>query len=155
MRKTLLAIGLTVVGFIAVWRYQPTTIAQPASTGSNPGSTAGTPGPPSAAPGATATAPNTGQPSGNQRTVAGSAVDSPYGTVQVQATLSGSRITDVTLLQAPADGRSGRITGNAAPVLRQEALHAQSAKLDSVSGATYTSEAFARSLQAAIDSAGR
>lgn len=155
MRKAPLAIGLTVVGFIAVWRYAPPaqtgTSTHTSSGGSSPsGASSDSTRPSGGAPSSTAP----GTPSGT-RTVAGSAVDMPYGTVQVQATFSGTRLVDVSVLQAPTDGRSGRIANSATPVLREEALQAQSAHLDTVSGATYTSEAYAQSLQAAIDGAGR
>lgn len=148
MHKALVAVGLTVVGFIVVWRYQPATTS-PHGTAPQP-----TPGATTApaAPGPTG-APSTG--SGSQRTVTGSAVDTPYGTVQVQAVLDGGKITNVTFLQAPSGGRSSRISRSAAPVLVSEALQAQNSHVDSVSGATYTSEAYTQSLQAALDAAGR
>lgn len=163
MRKAPLVIGLTVVGFIAVWRYEPGTqhstgTGAPTGIGTAPPSSTPPSGnqPTSGSPSSDQPSSGTpGGPSGGTRTVAGSAVDMPYGTVQVQATFSGQRIVDVTVLQAPTDGRSGRIADNATPVLREEALQAQSAHLDTVSGATYTSEAYAQSLQAAIDGAGR
>lgn len=86
--------------------------------------------------------------------ITGAAVDTPYGTVQVQVTLSNGRITDVQPLQLPGDRmRSQMISQYAAPVLRSEALQAQSAQIDLVSGATYTSDGYAQSLQAALDQA--
>lgn len=153
MQKVLVAVGLTVVGFIVVWRYQPGTAPQHGITPQpGPGSSTAPP------PGATGTPGPSGAPNpapGGQRTVSGSAVDTPYGTVQVQAVLSGGKLTDVTFLQAPSGGRSSRITRSAAPVLVSEALQAQNAQVDSVSGATYTSEAYTQSLQAALDAAGK
>jgi uncharacterized protein with FMN-binding domain len=75
--------------------------------------------------------------------------------VQVVVTIRGSRITDVQPAAIPLDsGRSRSINTVAAPLLRQEVLRAQSARIDVVSGATYTSEAYAQSLQAALDRAG-
>ncbi|MDX6302616.1 MAG: hypothetical protein QOF53_3830 [Nocardioidaceae bacterium] len=84
----------------------------------------------------------------------GSAYDVGYGTVQVRVTLHGRRITGVTALRLPAGGRSSDISGYAAPRLRQEALSAQSAHIDTVSGASYTSAGYASSLQSALDRAG-
>jgi uncharacterized protein with FMN-binding domain len=84
-------------------------------------------------------------------TFTGAVVPEPFGEVQVQITLSGGKITDVTALQLPTHGRSGFISQSAAPILQGEALSAQSAKIDTVSGATYTSDAYAQSLQSAID----
>lgn len=78
-----------------------------------------------------------------------------YGNVQVQVTVSGGSITDVTALQlTDADGRSVAISNRAAPVLRAEVLAAQSAKVSTVSGATYTTEGYLSSLQSALDQAG-
>jgi len=87
-------------------------------------------------------------------TVAGPAVGIRWGAVQVQVTISDGVITDVTALQLPTgDPHSSEISERAAPVLRSAALAAQSAEIDVLSGATYTSLAYARSLQAALDSA--
>jgi uncharacterized protein with FMN-binding domain len=84
----------------------------------------------------------------------GAVVSTPYGDVQVRAILVGRKLTDVQALQlTDANGRSVEISAGAAPILRQEALAAQSAKVDTVSGATYTSEGYRTSLQAALDQA--
>lgn len=87
-------------------------------------------------------------------TFAGSTIQTPFGNVQVQVTVSGGKIVDVQALQTPSmHGRSIMINAYAAPILRQEALTAQSAQIDIVSGATYTSEGYAQSLQSALDQA--
>jgi uncharacterized protein with FMN-binding domain len=78
----------------------------------------------------------------------------PYGDVQVQITVSGGKITDVQALSMPVGGHSGRISSYVAPILRSQALAAQSANINGVSGASYTSQAYAMSLQGAIDAAG-
>ena len=89
------------------------------------------------------------------RTIDGPVVDTRWGPVQVSITLDGSEITEVTALQLPdGDRRSAQISSRTEPVLREQALEAQSADIDGLSGATYTSVAYARSLQAALDSAG-
>jgi uncharacterized protein with FMN-binding domain len=87
--------------------------------------------------------------------VLGQPEDANYGTVQVKVTLSAGRITDVQAVRLPSGGRSTAIANYAAPLLRQEVLAAQSARIDTVSGASYTSEAYARSVQSALDSAPR
>lgn len=87
------------------------------------------------------------------RTVLGQPQDNPYGTVQVKVTLTGGRITDVQAVQLPTGGRSGDIAAYAAPQLRSEVLAAQSANIDTVSGASYDSEGYARSVQSALDAA--
>jgi uncharacterized protein with FMN-binding domain len=88
-------------------------------------------------------------------TVTGQVVSTRYGDVQVQVTISGGAITDVSVLQLPGgDGHSARISEAVEPMLRSEVLQAQSASVDLVSGATYTSTAYRESLQSALDAAG-
>jgi uncharacterized protein with FMN-binding domain len=85
-------------------------------------------------------------------TYAGQTSTNRWGPVQVQITVAGGKITDVTALQTPSDnGRSQQINNYAAPILSSEAVQAQSAKIDTVSGATYTSNSYMKSLQSAID----
>lgn len=87
-------------------------------------------------------------------TYTGSAADAFYGNIQVQATISGGKITNVQFLQYPDEqGRSVEINQQADPMLTQEAIQAQSANVDIVSGATDTSQAFIQSLTSALDQA--
>lgn len=86
--------------------------------------------------------------------VTGDAVDTRFGTVQVQVTVEGGTIVDVTALQLPTGGRNSQESAYAEPILRSEALQASSARIDTVSGATYTSMGYIQSLQSALDSAG-
>ncbi|MET0787753.1 MAG: FMN-binding protein [Cellulomonas sp.] len=88
-------------------------------------------------------------------TIVGSTVQTRYGPVQVSVTFAAGQITDVQTLQTPGGHReSVQINARATPILAQEVVAAQSAQIDTVSGATYTSEAYAESVQAAIDQAG-
>jgi uncharacterized protein with FMN-binding domain len=106
----------------------------------------------SPSPGASATA--SAEPSATPATLVltGDAVDVGYGLVQVQVTVQDGAITDVVALQLPSgDRHSDRINAAAEPILREEALTAQSAAIDLVSGATYTSMGYAMSLQSALD----
>jgi len=97
---------------------------------------------------------STGTSSGST-TATGSSVDVGYGTVQVQATLSGGRIVDIQALSLPQnDGHSARISQQAFPMLVQQALTAQSSQIAGVSGASYTSYGFVESLKAALLSVG-
>jgi len=89
------------------------------------------------------------------RTVLGQPENNPYGVVQVRLTLVGTRIADVQAVQLPSGGRSSEIAAYAAPRLRSEVLAAQSASIDSVSGASYDSEGYAHSVQSALDAAPR
>jgi uncharacterized protein with FMN-binding domain len=96
------------------------------------------------------------KPSANTaaRTVTGDDVPNQFGDVQVQVSFAGARITDVKALQMPYDrARSAYISQTVEPYLRSEALQAQSAQIDLISGATYTSMSYAQSLQSAIDKA--
>lgn len=87
-------------------------------------------------------------------TFTGSTAGTRYGDVQVQVVVSGGRITAVNALHlTDADGRSVMISRYAAPLLQQEVLSAQSAQVDTISGATTTSEGYLQSLQAALDEA--
>ena len=77
-----------------------------------------------------------------------------WGPVQVQITVDGGQITDVAAVQYPdGNGRDQEINSYALPVLAQEALAAQGANIDHVSGATVTSDGYVQSLQSALDQA--
>ncbi|HSX46112.1 MAG TPA: FMN-binding protein [Candidatus Saccharimonadia bacterium] len=87
-------------------------------------------------------------------TYTGSEADAFYGNIQVQATVSGGKITDVVFLEYPNDQRNSvEINQQAMPILKQEAIQAQSANVDIVTGATDTSQAFVQSLSAALQKA--
>ncbi len=85
--------------------------------------------------------------------VTGDAQQTQYGPVQVRLTMSGGKITQATAVQAPKGGRSDQITASSVPRLNQAAVTAQSAEIDAVSGATYTSAGYKKSLQSALDKA--
>ncbi len=99
------------------------------------------------------------KPSSTTKTVTGSAITvgegrRVFGVVQVRLTLTNGKITAVDPVQVPQnDGHSQDLSGYSIPKLSQEVLSAQSASIDAVSGATYTSEAYAQSVQAALDAA--
>jgi uncharacterized protein with FMN-binding domain len=88
-------------------------------------------------------------------TATGDAVDTRYGPAQVRVTVRNRKIRSVVAVELPnGDPRSQAISASAEPILRQEALSAQSASIDSVSGATYTSASYDQSLQSALDKLG-
>jgi uncharacterized protein with FMN-binding domain len=134
-------------------------------TASGTGSTAnGTTG--SSTPGSSGTGASTSSTTGSSSTstlgasakaggtYAGTAVETRFGTVQVQVTIKAGVITDVTALHlTDQEQRSVQISARAAPLLRSEVLSAQSANVQTIGGATYTSEAYLTSLQAALDAA--
>lgn len=160
----MVSVGILVVGWqIGVAQHAASLSAAPSTTGgtatgTSPGGTA-SPAPttaPSAAASA-APAPAAAAPApaaAASGTFAGSSVDTPYGSVQVQITVSGGKITDVTAMKlTDADGRSRQISNEAAPILKSEVLSSQSANVSNVSGATYTSQAYLQSVQSALDQA--
>ncbi len=171
MKRALLAVVGTVAGLAALLGYKsgpvrraqvsvppPSSPDQTTPPPTSPAATSppATTPPTSAAPGAPATpAPSTTAPAtGATRTVTGPDVPNQYGDVQVQLTLQGSKIVDIKALQMPYDRqRSYEISQQAAPLLAQEVMQAQSANIDLLSGATYTSESYAQSVQAALDQA--
>jgi uncharacterized protein with FMN-binding domain len=95
-----------------------------------------------------------GTSSSGGKTYDGPVVSTRYGLVQVEITVTSGKVVSVTALELPVGGRSGMISSYVAPILSSEAVSAQSASIDVVSGATYTSDAYAQSLQAALDQAG-
>jgi uncharacterized protein with FMN-binding domain len=116
----------------------------PAASAAGKMTSAGTPTP--------ATSPTTAMTT--TRTVTGAVASTPYGPMQVQVTLAGTRITAVTVLQQTNDGaESGQIDSFAIPKLTAETLTVQSARIDTVSGATSTSTGYIQSLQSALDNA--
>ncbi|WP_431998941.1 FMN-binding protein [Streptomyces fungicidicus] len=141
VRRAVLATAATVSGIVLLLSLKPA---------SDPGSAAAAGG---AAPPVAAQSPQGGaEPIGNG-TVTGDAAQTQYGAVQVRLTVSGGKITKAEAVQAPKGGQSDRITSNAVPRLNQAAVAAQGAEIDAVSGATYTSGGYKKSLQSALDKA--
>ena len=163
-RRGVAAIALTALALALLLGFQtPSDVLTPPgrSTGPEPGSTGGaigsagrTPAPGSADPGNGGTGATGGSDTTGGRTVTGPRIDTRWGPVQVVITLQDQQLVDISALQLPTGGRSGQISRFAEPILRSEALQAQGADIDGVSGATFTSVAYERSLQAALDSAG-
>jgi uncharacterized protein with FMN-binding domain len=136
----------------------PTPSATPsAPSGSGPGDDggAGDDGSGAAAPAPTPTAsPTPTAQSSATKTYTGNAVDTRWGPVQVQITVTSGRITAAQAVQYPnGNGRDAEINSYALPVLSQEAVQKQSAQIDTVSGATVTSDGYLQSLQSALDQA--
>lgn len=103
-------------------------------------------------------APPAGSDSGSakSRTVTGDAVRTDFGPVQVRITVTGPRITAAAAVRQPnGTPRSRSVSAGAIPALNKEAVAAQSARIDAISGASYTSDGYRRSLQSALDKLGR
>jgi uncharacterized protein with FMN-binding domain len=183
MKRVVLVIGATVVGLVAVLSFHTTPArlslgalavgtpsrstatttpagASPPTTGPPPptpttaapatGSTPTTTSPPTTTPPTTTTAPAT------TRSATGPSVDYNFGQVSVMVTVTGSKITNVTIASLNDGGspRSQSIDQQSIPILEQQALQAQSANIQGVSGASYTSTGFQQSLQAALSQLG-
>ncbi|MEU7742438.1 FMN-binding protein [Nonomuraea sp. NPDC049158] len=148
MRRALLAVVATAIGLALLLSFKPhdvTGATQPPAALAQT-QTSATPAP---------TSSTSSEGSAGARTVDGDVADTRWGPVQVRISVSGGKISDVQVLQAPNENRRDvEINDRALPVLQEEALSAQSAQIDSVSGATYTSDGYTRSLQSAIDRAG-
>ncbi|MFF1281083.1 FMN-binding protein [Streptomyces sp. NPDC058299] len=145
-RRIVLASAATVSGMVLLLSLKPHT-SPVLAVGSH------APAPVSSAAGASPGA--TRAPATGTRTVTGDTVRTRWGPVQVRVTLGSGKLTDVTAVSYPQDNpRDQEINGYALPQLRREALTAQSAQIDTVSGATYTSDGYRQSLQSALDSAG-
>jgi len=84
-------------------------------------------------------------------TANGSAVSTRYGDIQVQIVVTGTEIVKATAITYSTQGRDGEINSYAIPALQNETVTAQSANIDNVSGATYTSDGYRQSLQSALD----
>jgi uncharacterized protein with FMN-binding domain len=139
VRRVILAIAGTAVGLVLLLTFKTST--QPAVSGSSPAAAGGSPAPAG---------------SGAAGTVTGKAWPTIYGPVQVRVTLSGGRVTAVTATEYPTGTpRDQQINAYAIPDLNAEALKAGDADIDTVSGATYTSQGYRGSLQSALDQAGR
>ena len=147
LRRAFAAAAGTAAGLVALLGYK---------SGPAPHRLAAAPrsiGPDVTAPPTTST---TGATPAAEQKVDGPVEQNRYGPVQVEVTIRDGKLVDVTALQLPSDRRrSEEISTEAAPILRQEALAAQGAGIDTVSGATYTSDSYAESLQAALDAARR
>ncbi|MFG2957043.1 FMN-binding protein [Streptomyces sp. NPDC048291] len=157
LRRVILASAATVSGMVMLLALKPhtapTVITGSAATAPSAAPSAGA----SASPGASSGSGGSGKSgsSSGTRTVTGDTVQTRWGPVQVKVTIRSGKITDVTAVQYPSDNpRDQEINQYALPQLRSEALAAQSASIDTVSGATYTSQGYQQSLQSALDSAG-
>lgn len=158
VRGTLSGLFAATAVLIVGWQ-AGTAVSDGALTGTSttgPTGTTGTTGPPSTG-GSSTISPSpsgTAGPGLTDGTYAGSSYDTKYGAVQVKVAVASGKITDVTAVRlTDRDPRSRQISNRAAPVLREKILAAQSAQVDYVSGATFTSVGYLRSAQSALDQA--
>ncbi|MEU4097961.1 FMN-binding protein [Streptomyces sp. NPDC026673] len=171
LRRILLSSVTTVSGVVLLLALKPTTAPFTSQAGAPaqqvpPVSAAPSPaGPDPSVP--VASAPSDGRGSGGadapgkqggapaRKTVTGEAAQTSYGPVQVKVTVEGGRIVSAAAVRAPSGTpTSDQLTATAVPKLNQAAVTAQSARIDTVSGASFTSEGYRKSLQSALDKAG-
>jgi uncharacterized protein with FMN-binding domain len=138
-----LVLGGAVAGFLAVLGlHRPATSAALASHPDQPASSSAS------------SAPAAGPSAATAGAVTGPVVPYGYGELSTKVSISGGRITAVSVpVLKVAEQFSQQLASQAIPILRNEVLTAQSARIQAVSGATYTSEAYAQSVQAALDKA--
>jgi uncharacterized protein with FMN-binding domain len=156
VRRSIAAIALTVIGLWLVLTFKSSPLPPASATvpTSSVPSGSSTTSPPAATGPPTPDSATTSTSSGGQRTITGNTFSNRYGQVQVAVVLNGTQIVNVNALQMPHDrSRSADISSQAAPLLHDEVIQAQSAQIDTIGGATYTSASYAQSLQSALDKA--
>ena len=156
MKRTPIVVAATAAGLAAVLGFHTENIgtnvvsglsgapgAGKAPTGSSKGGDSGS-----------STTTTTTTPTGT-RTALGADVQYRYGELELQVTVTGSRITNVQpVIDTAFEPRSSQVNSYAEPLLESQTLQAQSANINGVSGATFTSQAYVQSLQAALDKLG-
>ena len=168
MRRAVIVIGATVVGLIGVLTFHTTpakltlgslttgTASRSTSTTTPAGASPPATGPSQSSPTAAAPATKPTTAPATTRSATGSSVDYHYGLISVTATVSRSNLTNVSIASLDDGGspRSQSIDQQSIPMLEQQALQAQSANIQGVSGASYTSAGFQQSLQGALSQLG-
>lgn len=151
MRRVTLWLCTTASAVVLLFSYHTSTEGAVSTRSAakllTPGAATGAPTPPAAAAPAAPVAPAAAT------VVNGSVADTRYGPVQVQITLQAGNLATVRAVAYPTGGRDGEINGQAIPILDDEATAAKNAQIDTVSGATFTSQGYRESLQAALDAA--
>jgi uncharacterized protein with FMN-binding domain len=156
MRRIVTVILSTITTLVLLFSYHTSTnstsaaagpVQQPAATGAVP--------PSRSSPRSGAPSSRSGQGAASSSgSYTGEVADTRWGPVQVQITVQGGKITQSRAVQYPQNnGRDAQINGYALPILDQEVTQGQTAKIDTVSGATVTSDGYLQSLQSAIDQA--
>jgi uncharacterized protein with FMN-binding domain len=164
MRRVILTIVVTIAGLVALLSFKshlPTAPSAAVSTTGGTSSTGGTSGTggtpassssPATVPGEFPMGSLAGKLTAGETAVTGHVATTVYGPVQIQLVMRNSKIVKVAVLQQPMNTTNDIQIGDFAfPKLIGETLTAQTAKIDAVSGASYTSEGYIKSLQSALD----
>ncbi|MGW1255301.1 FMN-binding protein [Streptomyces sp. NPDC002513] len=168
LRRIVLASAATVSGMVLLLSMKPHSSPGIAVAAPAPSSSAGTPagsggssgssgsngsGGSGGSSGSNGSSGSSGSATTGTKTVTGASVQTAYGPVQVRITVTNGKLTDATAVTYPQGSpRDQEINSYAVPQLNREVLTAQSANIDTVSGATYTSQGYQQSLQSALDS---
>src|SRR5450759_4771535 len=164
MRRAVIVTGITIVGVASILNYKTAplrlgVLAAVPPTPSAPTASASPAATPDASPSPSATtapspSPSPSGPAAINGTFTGSDVPNRFGDVVVRVVISSGHISDVQAVTLPTDrAESAYISSVVGPMLRTEALQAQSATIDIISGATYTSQSYAQSLESALQQA--
>jgi uncharacterized protein with FMN-binding domain len=150
MRRSPIVIGATIAGTAGVLAFQPDAATLPTAAASATASASA-----STSNSATKTTSSSGSGSGSSGTATGDATATRYGNAQVRVTVKCGKIVKLEALQLQSnDPRSVQISSSAAPILQEEILTKQTAGVDAVSGATFTSASYMQSVQSALDKLG-
>jgi uncharacterized protein with FMN-binding domain len=156
MKRAAIVTGATVVGvaWLLTYKITPQHLGAVANVPATPNSGNASPTPSASSLATPSPSPTPSAPAAVNGTFTGSDSPNRFGDVVVRVVITDGRITDVQAVQLPTDrAESAYISQQAGPLLRQEALQAQSAKIDIISGATYTSQSYAQSLESALEQA--
>jgi uncharacterized protein with FMN-binding domain len=149
MRRVVLTIVSTVTGLVVLLSFKTHSTVGASAAVIGPASNGATPA------GSSAASSRSSSSSTASKTVTGDPADTRFGPVQVKITVKNREITNVTAVEYPKnDALDVQINSIAIPELNKEALAAQKAQINMISGATYTCEGYISSLQSALDKAG-
>ena len=156
MRRSPIVIAATIAGTAGVLAFHAQTPAIQNATAASTASKTTTSGSgTSSSSGSGSGSGSSGSSTTASGTATGDAVDTRYGSAQVRVTVKNGKIVAVDALQLQSnDPHSQQISSSSAPVLQQEVLTKQSADVDAVSGATFTSASYTQSVQSALDKLG-
>src|SRR4051794_5085715 len=153
MKRAPIVLSATVFGTAAALGFHAHTPATPVPTASASAGSSGSSGSTTTA--SSGSSGSTTTSSSSSKSATGDAMNTRYGPAQVKVTVSNGKIVKIEAVQLQsADAKSQAISSYAAPVLQQSVLSKQTAAVDTVSGATYTSLSYEASLQSALDKLG-
>jgi uncharacterized protein with FMN-binding domain len=155
MRRSPIVLGATIAGTAGVLAFHPPTPAVQTATATPRPTTSSAPAPAASSGSAGGSGSGSAKRSTVSGTATGAAVATQYGDAQVRVTVTDGKIVKVEALQLQGnDQHSVEISSSAEPVLQQEVLTQQTADVDAVGGATFTSASYLQSLQSALDKLG-